>query len=39
MPPVSALTSKDGMGVGLLAIKSGFILCIKIYQFLHNKNA
>jgi hypothetical protein len=27
------------MGVGLLAVKSGFILFIKIYQFLHNKHA
>ena len=27
------------MGAGLLAVKSGFILFIKVYQFLHNKHA
>jgi hypothetical protein len=27
------------MGAGLLAVKSGFILFIKIDQFLHNKHA
>ena len=27
------------MGAGLLAVKSGFILFIKSYQFLHNKHA
>jgi len=27
------------MGTGLLVVKVGFILFIKIYQFLHNKHA
>jgi hypothetical protein len=27
------------MGAGLLAVQSGFILFIKIYQFLHNEHA
>jgi hypothetical protein len=27
------------MGAGLLAVKSGFILFIEIYQVLHNKHA